>query len=144
MEGGDELTINFLLKGGKKFTRMDILNLQSLHFSARIGDLNMVKDLHKKGCSLEMRDDKGQTALFHAIKGGQHDTAKWLLKEGKANVQAIDKEGLTPLYAAVQVVDKKMVSVLIKHRANVNARSNLHLTPLHRWPTRVATVTSCA
>lgn len=131
MEGGDERTINLLLKGDKKFTRLDTLNLQSLHFSARIGDLNMVKDLHRKGSSLEMRDGKGQTVLFHAVKGGQQSIVKWLLKEGKANVQAIDKEGFTPLHIAAQVADEKLVLLLIKHGANVNALSNMHLTPLH-------------
>lgn len=110
---------------------MDTLNLQSLHFAACIGDLNMVKDLHRKGISLEMHDNKGQAALFHVVKGRQDDVAKWLLEESKANVQAIDKECFSPLHVAARVPDDKILSVLIKHRANVDARSALHLTPLH-------------
>jgi ankyrin repeat protein len=69
MEGGNDLTINFLLRGGKKFNRVDTLHLQSLHSAARIENLNRVKDLHKMGDSLEMRDDNGQTVLFHAVRG---------------------------------------------------------------------------
>ncbi|QLI67461.1 uncharacterized protein G6M90_00g052210, partial [Metarhizium brunneum] len=131
MDGGDERTINLLLKGDKKFSRLDTLNLQSLHFSARIGDLDRVKELSEKGSSLEMRDNKGQTTLFHAVKGRQHAIVKWLLKEGKANVHAVDKDGLSALHVAARLFDDKIVSWLIKSRADVNALSNLHLTPLH-------------
>jgi ankyrin repeat protein len=43
----------------------------------------------------------------------------------------MDKKGLTPLHVAAQVVDEKVVTLLIKHHANVNARSNTHTMPLH-------------
>lgn len=131
MEGGDDATINFLMKGGKQHTRMDTLDMQSIHFSARMGDLDMVKVLYKKTKTLEMRDARGQTVLFHAIKGKQLAIVQWLLEEGRANVGAVDKEGFTALHVAADMSDANSAGLLIDHGANVNARSNLHLTPLH-------------
>ncbi|KAG6360937.1 hypothetical protein INS49_012005 [Diaporthe citri] len=131
MEGGDDATINFLLKGEKQYTRVDTLDMQSIHFSARMGDLDMVKSLYKKTKTLEMRDARGQTVLFHAIKGKQLAIVQWLLEEGRANVGAVDKEGLTALHVAADMSDADSARLLIDHGANVNARSNLHLTPLH-------------
>lgn len=134
IRGDDELTINLLLKGGKNFTRQETANLQSLHFSARTGDIDMIKEFHKQGSSLEARDGKGQTVLFHAVKGKQHDILQWLIVEGQANVQAVDREGLTALHVAAQSCDLKSAQILIDHSADVNALSSRNLTPLHCIP----------
>ncbi|KAL9614083.1 MAG: hypothetical protein Q9167_001437 [Letrouitia subvulpina] len=134
MRGNNEQTINLLLKGGKHFTRQETANLQSLHFSARTGDIDMIKEFHKQGSSLEARDGKGQTVLFHAVKGKQHDIVKWLTQEGQANVQAIDKEGLTALHVAAQGCDMKSAEILVERSADVNALSSQKLTPLHCIP----------
>ena len=133
-KGDDERTINILLKGGKNFTRQETANLQSLHFSARTGDISMIKEFHKQGSSLEARDDKGQTVLFHAVKGKQHAVIEWLTGKGRANVQAVDKQGLTALHVAAQACDVKSAEILLKHNADVNARSSHNLTPLHCIP----------
>ena len=134
IKGDDELTINLLLKGGKNFTRQETANLQSLHFSARTGDIGMIKEFHKQGSSLEARDDKGQTVLFHAVKGRQHAIIEWLTGQGQANVQAVDKQGLTALHVAAQVCDVKSAELLLKQNADVNALSSHNLTPLHCIP----------
>lgn len=134
MRGNNEQTINLLLKGGKHFTRQETANLQSLHFSARTGDIDMIKEFHKQGSSLEARDSKGQTVLFHAVKGKQHEIVKWLTQEGQANVQAVDKEGLTALHVAAQGCDMKSAEILVERSANVNALSSKNLTPLHCVP----------
>ena len=133
-KGDDERTINILLKGGKNFTRQETANLQSLHFSARTGDISMIKEFHKQGSSLEARDDKGQTVLFHAVKGKQHAVIEWLTGKGRANVQAVDKQGLTALHVAAQACDVKSAEILLKHNADVNALSSYNLTPLHCIP----------
>lgn len=134
MKGDDELTINLLLKGGKNITHQDTANLQSLHFSARIGDMDRVKEFHNQGSSLEVRDGKGQTVLFHAVKGKQHHIVEWLTNEGQANVQAVDKDGLTALHVAAQGCDVKIAEILMNRGANVNALSSRNVTPLHCIP----------
>ena len=134
MRGNDEITINLLLKGGKNFTRQETANLQSLHFSARMGDLDTIKEFHKQGSSLEARDGKGQTVLFHAVKGEQHKIVQWLIDEGDANVHARDKEGLTALHVAAQGCNAKTAKTLIERGADVNALSSRNLTPLQCIP----------
>ena len=123
MRGDDELTINLLLKEDKSFRRQTA-NIQTLNFSARMGDVNTIKEFHKQGSSFEARDEKGQTVLFHAVKGKQHDIVKWLTEEGQANVQAVDKEGLTALHVAAEECDRKNAEILIKSGADVNALSS--------------------
>ena len=60
----------------------------------------MIKEFHRQGGSLEARDDKGQMVLFHAVKGRQHAIIESLTGQGQANVQAVDKQGLTTLRVA--------------------------------------------
>ena len=130
MKGDDEKTINVFLKRGNNFIRQETANLQSLHLGARTGDIDMIKDFHKHGSSLEARDGKGQTVLFHAVKGKQHHIVQWLLEEGNVNVQAVDKEGLTVLHVAAQGCDLRGAELLVRNRADVNALSSKNLTPL--------------
>lgn len=134
MKGNHELTINMLLRGGKNITRQETANLQSLHLSARTGDIGKIKDFHNQGSSLEARDGKGQTVLFHAVKGNQHHIVRWLTVEGQANVQAVDKEGLTALHVAAQRCDLQSAEILLERNASVNAMSSRNLTPLHCIP----------
>lgn len=129
IRGDDELTINLLLKVGS-VNRQDTANIQSLHFSARTGDLAMLKEFHKQGSSLEVRDAKGQTVLFHAVKGKQYAIIDWLTDKDRANVQAVDSQGFTALHVAAQECDAKSAEILIDRSANVNALSNTKMTPL--------------
>jgi ankyrin repeat protein len=130
LEGDDENTINLLLKGGKHISRQDTVDIQSMHFSARTGDISMIKKLHEKGSSLEARDGKGQTVIFHAVKGKQYATMKWLL-ENNANIHAVDRQGFTALHIAAQDCDLEATKMLVEKGANVNALSSEKLTPLH-------------
>jgi ankyrin repeat protein len=129
LDSNDEDTMNLLLRGGKHINRQDTLNIQTLHLSAREGDINMIKQLHDKGSSLEARDGKGQTGIFHAVKGKQYATMKWLL-EKNANVHAVDKQGFTALHVAAQECDLAATKILVEKGAHVNARSSERLTPL--------------
>ena len=133
MRGDDEITINLLLKEDKS-SRRQTTNIQTLHFSARMGDIHTIKEFHEQGSSLEVRDEKGQTVLFHAVKGKQHDTVKWLTEEGMANVQAVDKEGLTALHVAAQECDRRSAEILIESGADVNALSSRNMMPHHCIP----------
>ena len=120
MKRNDELTINLLLKEGG-INRQEITNL---HFSARMGDLDRIKEIHKQGSSLEARDEERQTVLFYAVKGKQHEIVEWLTDEGNANVHAVDKEGSTALHVAAQGCDMKSAERLIERGADVSALSS--------------------
>ena len=55
-----------------------------------------------------------------------------LLLASKADVNAKDKDGLTPLHWAAFKGHKDVAEVLLANKADVNAKDNLGLTPLHR------------
>jgi uncharacterized protein len=104
----------------------------ALHMAARWGHPDTVGILLDNGATLELKSlATGATALHYATLGNQIDTVKFLIKR-KANTEAVDKLGTTPLTEAVQLFLTDMVAVLADAGANLNVRSkaNALVTPL--------------
>jgi ankyrin repeat protein len=68
--------------------------------------------------------------LITALKAGHFQTAKFLRDNG-AHPNVTGYEERSPLHAAAWYGDFKMVQVLLEYKADVNARSAHHETPLH-------------
>ena len=101
-----------------------------IHDAAGSGDLAKVKTLLKgKPDLVSSRNDSGQTPLHYAAHGHK-DVAELLLVD-KAEVDARDKAGYTPLYVAAQEGHKDVAELLLAYKADVNARANDGDTPLH-------------
>lgn len=66
-----------------------------LMVASRFGHLRIATRLCKPK-ALEMRDFRGQTALFHAVRGGNEDLIRMLVSQG-ANVNACDNQGQSVL-----------------------------------------------
>ncbi|KAM8959704.1 uncharacterized protein AAEQ78_002458 isoform 4-T4 [Lycaon pictus] len=86
--------------------------------------------LLKKGADPNAKDFKGNTALHYAAFEGNILIAQKLLFN-KGEIEAKNKDGLTPLLVAVNAKEEKMVAFLLEE-ANINAvdysnRSCLHL-----------------
>nr|XP_055187923.1 ankyrin repeat domain-containing protein 26-like [Nyctereutes procyonoides] len=86
--------------------------------------------LLKKGADPNAKDFKGNTALHYAAFEGNISIAQKLLFN-KGDIEAKNKDGLTPLLVAVNEKKEKMVAFLVEE-ANINAvdyakRSALHL-----------------
>ena len=75
---------------------------------------------------------KWQMDTLH-IKCSQGDieAVKWHLDEG-ADVNAKDKEGMTPLHCAASSDYKEIIELLIAKGADVNAKTKSGRTPLDR------------
>jgi ankyrin repeat protein len=92
--------------------------------AASRGDTRVVTDLLDAGADVDWRDERGMTALMHAVKGGHRETASALLDRG-ADAKARGKYlGYEAVVFAVKAGDADMLELLIKsaefHPADTN------------------------
>jgi ankyrin repeat protein len=100
-----------------------------IHEAAQEGDLEKVKALLKSHPRLVFSKANGGTPLHYAAAHDHKDVAEVLLAY-KADVNARDDDGLTPLFWAVEW-GPSVVELLLVNHADVNAKDNDSLTPLH-------------
>eukprot|EP00061_Rhincodon_typus_P010624 g35070.t1 len=72
----------------------------------------------------------GKTALIDAVLNKREDIVVILLDEMKADVNAFDNLGKTPLIHALESGNWEIVEILLKRGADVNARDKNQNTPL--------------
>jgi ankyrin repeat protein len=103
-------------------------NDTALMFAARAGDLSSAKLLVAAGANVNDTDAWGVSATTLAAFSGYGDVVEYLLEKGADPNKAA--AGFTALHAAIMRRDEKMVSALLAHGADANAR-------LQTWtPTR--------
>jgi hypothetical protein len=107
-----------------------------LYEAAENGNTNMIAVLLKHGADVEVRHWQANfSPLCIAIFNGHKDAVQFLL-ENKANVEGVYHSGRTPLFLCTS---KEMVELLVKYKANVNARDVVKWTPLD-WAVRKGNV----
>lgn len=83
-----------------------------LWLSARTGDLEIVEALVERNCSTAVRCHTCELSPLHiAVQNRHHDIARYLI-EKKADLEAADAEGETPLFKAIRNGDLEMVHIL--------------------------------
>jgi uncharacterized protein len=91
--------------------------------AATIGSTEVLQLLLKAGADVEATNAEGQTALMAVARTGNVEAAELLLKKG-AKVDAVEHwGGQTALHWAAAQSQPAMVQLLIKHKADVNARA---------------------
>ncbi len=101
-----------------------------LLFAARQGDLASARLLRAAGADVSDTAPAGTSVLVVAAHSGHGSLAAWLLDEGAdANAAAA---GYAPLHAAILRSDANLVSALLAHGADPNARLT-HGTPHARY-----------
>ncbi|MHC4416636.1 MAG: ankyrin repeat domain-containing protein [Planctomycetota bacterium] len=90
-----------------------------------------IRTLLAKGAKVDARDQViGGTALTRAAGPFGDASGVQALLEAGADVNVVDKNGMTPLIWAARFGDAKRVAALIKAGAEVNVRDNRGLSPL--------------
>lgn len=100
----------------------------SLHLAARLGHVEIAKQILKTGVDINQRQIEGhivsgKAALHEAVKGGHFGTVEFLLSRGaKVNVQ--ESDGQTALHVACQFENTDIVKSLMRNGADVNILDN--------------------
>jgi ankyrin repeat protein len=89
----------------------------ALHIVVAQRNLTWLRFLLSKQARLDLQDKDGNTPLATAARLGWTEGAAQMLAD-KANVDAANRRGETPLILAVQKRDLPMVRLLMKHGAN--------------------------
>ncbi|MBI2836698.1 MAG: ankyrin repeat domain-containing protein [Acidobacteria bacterium] len=109
---------------------------ESFSNAVKDGSLDAVKLFLKIGMSANAHDSMGNHVMILAAtmctRPSEDDRTEIMraLLEAKGDVHAVDQNNSTPLLWAAQSCDAAMVSLLIEHGANVNARAKGGATPL--------------
>ncbi|XP_027364646.1 ankyrin-1-like [Abrus precatorius] len=90
----------------------------ALHAAVINRDLAMTKDLvanmHVRG-ALKHKDNKGWIPLHHAVKIGDRDLTRFLLRQDEDTAYIQDKEGRTALHVAAYCGHPFIVEIIIEH-----------------------------
>jgi ankyrin repeat protein len=99
--------------------------------AARLGREEMTNMLLNGGCQLDWVDVEGNTVLHHAVIGGFPQIVQQIISTEKIDVNTRGPGGRTPLHIAMEFGNSKMVSTLIRGRADYSLKDESQRTPLH-------------
>ncbi|HTS50104.1 MAG TPA: ankyrin repeat domain-containing protein [Bryobacteraceae bacterium] len=134
MSGNADLIATFIAKGDKvddPFISIGLFPEAAVTNTIPFDDPDTLAALLDAGFPVDHADDGGVTLLDTAVINGRTNIARLLISRG-ANVNAVDKQGMTPLlYAAsIDFGDHNMIDLLVKSGANTKARTKENLTAL--------------
>jgi ankyrin repeat protein len=120
---GDVTEAKRLIAAGAEVRATNPYGVNAMLLAADIANTDLIQLLLKSGADASSANADGETALHLVARAGNIDAAKLLLKAG-AKVDAREKLGeQTPLMWAVARRHPLMVDFLLRHKADVNARS---------------------
>ena len=107
-------------KGDGYIKRFSLKEVPPLDIAAAMGSLKRVKVLMKHGAKAKGLAGGKALIVTCLYSGGR--VASTLLSAG-ANVNTTNREGVTALHISAQKNNTKVIALLIKHKANVNAKT---------------------
>ncbi|XP_037927864.1 ankyrin repeat domain-containing protein 39 [Teleopsis dalmanni] len=103
--------------------------------AAIYNEADRVRNFIKNGKCMD-RDNCDYTALHYAARNGNAEICKILVNDGKADVNAVTKGGVTPLHRAAMMGHLDIVKFLITSKANIMLQDEDGQTVLHRAAAR--------
>ncbi len=101
-----------------------------LAFAISSGQMESVKFLIENGCNVNHQDKDGITPLVDAILQEQYDIVKYLIAKGADVNLKSHKENETALHFSQATQNLKIISLLIKNGADLEAKDSKGQTPL--------------
>jgi len=129
---GSAEAVRALIKSGADIDAQSSTGNTALMLAIDRGKIDVAVMLIEAGANLEIKGQKGWTALHNAASGGDKgykEVAEALLK-AHASVDALSETMLTPLHEAAGKSWVDLVRLLVDAGANVNARDKFSNTPL--------------
>lgn len=117
---------------------------RTLHKASRRGHPDCIRSFIEQGANIEERDDayhNNMTPLLTAVANGHAECARILIENGngsegpdgaETNINALDKNGETPLHLACEYGYFWCLDVLLKARANINIKDMDGYSAFHK------------
>uniref|UniRef100_A0AC35U5S9 SAM domain-containing protein n=1 Tax=Rhabditophanes sp. KR3021 TaxID=114890 RepID=A0AC35U5S9_9BILA len=128
----DKESVEAILQSKSNLAKVNMSNVAQwtpLMYAARLGHDSICEVLKNKGALMDIRNNKGQTALMLAAACGHENTIKFILKQKEVKINLQDKYGCTALHYAVQNDMLTTVELLIAKNADVNISDLSGMTP---------------
>lgn len=109
--GGNIAGALFLLENGAS-AEVESGRILPLHASLRVDNIEIARELVRRGASVDMKDEQGLSPLHKACKTSSVDFARLLVKAG-AKLEGTDSLGITPLFYACFHGNEAVVCLLL-------------------------------
>lgn len=109
---------NLILSYGGDIHKRDIAGHTALQYAAAHNNLSVIQLLIKNGINRDARDFSGNTILHTAAATGSVETVEWLIQQDFP-VNISNKEGLIPLYSALEKSQFHSADILVVNGGNI-------------------------
>jgi ankyrin len=136
--GHEGVVLELLEKKADVNCKVQYSNFQPLHLAYLAGNIAVARILidHKADVNAKAGDPEAITLVQRAARDGKTDFLRLLLAAG-ASVSEFDSSARTSLHWAAKRGDLSAAEILIKHKADVNAKKRAGVyTPLHQAATK--------